>query len=908
MLHVRHIHNSQDKSHFFSEADPARQAWVVSDLQSKWHLQRQWLERYGALEQNSVLRAGDLWKHFAFQLRPELRLLSMELAQTLIWNLVEPKRLSWLRSPQSVSVILKQMQMWVSVFGNSGYRDLMAEWFGANPEAYVRWGHWFELCAELWETFQEQNWMLAPWLPGVLLNENLSSLKWDKELIFDLGAQISLVEGQLLQQLSGHLDMTILYPEAPWLALMPDTLRAYSDLLEKPYKGDPDWQPPALEHLAFGRFSTQLAEVKDAVAQVRRWLENGVPAEEIGLVLPDVEEAWPVLKMYLAEEGIPVNKPETCKLGGFTDMSRWLATLRTQVKSVRSADLEMSLYAGSTAPKLPVNDFRRLFSNVYDDRDLDRAENLFVRGEIDSKRAISLLDFLAWALAYWAGPASDRLDSLFGLVGQEVPDGLELPADQWLNFLEGLLARREVALKPANENGVWCVSLSSAHWLPLSHGILMNLNESAMRSVERSPVSPLDAIRIFQDTGFALGSSDNQQMEFELIWFLQREWRALRLTFAASDFQGGVLTPSRLWLWSAIINGQFKKTPEAPRATRWDEVQRLQLDSWLSFKGLEVGRVEDLKLSLARERDGLVSTFAKNPELSFSASSLTDYWKCPYVFAAKKRFRQADDPALDLDLDPLSRGSLLHALLEDLTIEPMRFDYADQELSELIDRVRNDKKIVLGDERLWPAIRSQHLRLLKMFLTTEKEWRSRFPETKTIGREIGVEGFWDLEKGEPVAEPTPLRFRGRIDRVDADSKGRYALIDYKASARELTSWKSWLENRQVQMPFYTLLLESGFAEIPPGEVAAANFYVVRDQDRGRGFFLKEASAELYSSEDRRQNYITFAQKEELLNQLKAEMNHALRDITAGRLNANPKNFKVCDQCGWRKQCRAPHLN
>src|SRR5690606_42072257 len=74
------------------------------------------------------------------------------------------------------------------------------------------------------------------------------------------------------------------------------------------------------------------------------------------------------------------------------------------------------------------------------------------------------------------------------------------------------------------------------------------------------------------------------------------------------------------------------------------------------------------------------------------------------------------------------------------------------------------------------------------------------------------------------------------------------LIDYKGSAAELTSWKSWLENRQVQMPLYALLLEGGFSELPPGEVVAANFYVVRDRDRGRGYFVKEDRSEEHTSE------------------------------------------------------------
>lgn len=908
MLTVKSVRNSEEKIAIFSEADPSQDSWIVSDLQSKWHLQREWLRERGVLEQASVVRAGELWKQFAFQLRPDIRLLSMELAQTLIWNLVEPKRLPWLRSPQSVSVILKQMQMWVSVFAHEGYKDVMAEWFTANPESYVRWGHWFELCSELWESFQKQNLMLAPWLPGFLLSEDLDRLKWDKRLIFDLGSQVSQVEGQLIQQLSRNLDVLVIYPEAPWISLMPETLKPYTDLIGRKDAGEAEWQPPLGEHLSFGRFSTQLAEVKDAVAQARRWLEEGIEPASIALVLPDVEDAWPVLKMYLEHEGIPINKSETSKMGGFLDMCRWIAVLRTQLKRVKSSDLEVSLYATSKPPRLAVSEFRRLFSNVYDEADLKRAENLFSGGELDPSSKFVLRDFLAWALGFWPEGASERLDSLFGVIGQEVPDDLMLPADQWLNYLEGLLARREVTLKPADESGIWCVSLSSAHWLPLTHAVFLNLNEASLRSVERSPVSPIDASKILHDTGFALGPSDNQQMEFELIWFLQKPWQKLRLSFASSDFQGNVLTPSRLWLWAGFLNGQFKKDPESPEISRWDEIQHLPMPEWFGFRSLPEAREEDLRQALDRDRDGLMNSWGQIPELSFSASSLSDFWKCPFIFAAKKRFKQSDDPALDLDMDHMSRGSLLHAVLELLTLEPMRFDWSDIELNEVIAKAREIKQIETGDERLWPAIRAQHLRLAKMFLNFEREWREKHPKTQTVAREAEIAGFWDTQKGEPSKSETPVRFRGRLDRVDKDSEGRYALIDYKGSAAELTSWKSWLENRQVQMPFYAMLLESGFSELPPGEVAAANFYVVRDLNRTRGYFVKDESAELYDASDRRQNYITSDQKTELFENLKGEINTALSAIASGRLNPQPKAYKVCDQCGWRKQCRAPHLN
>src|SRR5690606_9852915 len=145
----------------------------------------------------------------------------------------------------------------------------------------------------------------------------------------------------------------------------------------------------------------------------------------------------------------------------------------------------------------------------------------------------------------------------------------------------GLLARREWPVREANESGVTCVSLSSAHWLSASHAVVLNLHENALRSMERSPVSLSDRQKIFQDTGLILGAVERQQLEFELVWLWQRLWQELRLNYSGTDFQGKVLTPSRMWMWAAFINEQFVKDPQAPAPTRWDEIQHLPLNNWI---------------------------------------------------------------------------------------------------------------------------------------------------------------------------------------------------------------------------------------------------------------------------------------------------------------------------------------
>jgi RecB family exonuclease len=897
MLSVLRCSKPEQKQEIFAGATPQTDSWVVSDLQSKWHVQRRWLDQCGALEQTAVVRATELWRQLAFQLRPDLQIISQELAQTLIWNWLEPRKLPWARTPQSVTVVQKQMQMWVSVFAHPEYKTVMAEWFSSNEQAVARWGHWYVLCSELWEWFGERNWILKEWLPGLLLNFDLESTVWPRRLIFDLGAQVTQVEGQLIHQLSRHLDITVIYPEADWLALMPETLRPYEPLLGSPYKGRSDWQPEANENLSFGRFTTQLAEVKDAVARVRAWLDSGVKPQQIAVVAPDIEGYWPALRMYFEQEGIPVNKPVTTKVGGFLEMNRWLSSLRTALGKLKTPDLEMALFGLTERPRLPVAEFRRLFTHIYGDDDLRRAEKLFESRETP-KGECALKDFLIWALTQWPGGGNiERFEKLLGIIGQEVPMGLKLPPGEWLSYFEGLLARREETLEKGIEGGVWCLSLSSAHWLPVTHGVLLNLNEAALRSVERSPVSPSDAQMVLQDTGFALGSTERQQLEFELIWFLQRPWQELRLTFAAHDFQGAVLTPSRLWMWSAFTNGQFKKRAEAPLSTRWDERQRVP-----------VAESEGLKLGLLRDRDSSHSTWTRTKDNSFSASRLERYWECPFLFAVQKRLRLSDEPALDLDLDRRTRGRLLHAILEKLTVEPMRFDWSEAELTDVIQQCRAEIDAVVADERLWPALVAQHLRLARMFLSFEKEWRLKFPNTQTVARELAVEGFWDTASGEPTKTETPVKFSGRLDRVDQDSKGRYAVVDYKGSAANNRSWMSWLDNASVQLPFYSMLVEEGFTTLPADEVAAAHYYVVKDGERGKGFSVKDDSAELYELSSRSRSGIAPEKKSELFAQMKKQITGALEGISEGRLNPSPRDLKACTTCSWRRQCRAPHLN
>ncbi len=910
MLELIRVATPAEKAALFSTFDSRTQSWIVSDLQSKWHLQKTLLARDGVLEDATVMRATELWKHFAFQLRPDLRLLSSELAQTLFWDWIEPKKLPWARSPRAVQVVLRQMQQWMTMFADPQAPEIMAEWFAGEQDAYTRWGHWFELCLELWARCRERNLAMVSWLPALLLSEDLSRIQWDRALVFDLGPQITQVEGLLLREIGKQGAVSAVVPSVPWSGLMRHSLSPYDELAGQTESGVPDWSPEANANLHFGRFSTQLAEVKDAVARVRKWLDAGIEAQRIAVIAPDIEEYWPALRMYFAEEGVAVCKGLTARLGSFTEMARWLADLRTALHKVSADDLELHFFTQQDEPRLSFDEFKILFTHVYDAVDLGRAQALFEgRVQPAAREKQSLQEFLPWALRFWnANSEPARLLSLLQVTGQEVPRETSLLPAQWLSYIEGLLARREMSLRPANESGVWCISLTSANWLEVDHAVILNMSEGALRQVSTSQISASEAQKIFTDTGFALASPDRQELEFEFLWLLERPWRELHLSFAATDFSGSVLTPSRLWMWTAIVGGRYEKNPRAPDDTRWDEIQRQTPATVAALRAWPTERAAGVDFGLRRDTDPLLTSWKPVPEVCVSASSLKSYLECSFKFAAERLLKLNDDPALDLDLDRRTRGNLLHAVVEALLTEPPRWDWSEAELLTLVEQARTAQEIRVGDERLWPAVRAQHVHFAGMFLRFERDWRERFPQTRTIGRETQFVCYWDFEKGEPTSAVTPIMLSGRLDRIDCDSQGRYALIDYKASSQGLTNWDRWIVKRELQMALYAMLLESGLCGVEAAPVMAANYYVVRESDRRKGFHLKDEAAELYSVEEKYRKWMDGEGKTRMFDELRAEIQRAIAGILAGVFRAQPENVKTCERCSWRSLCRAPHLN
>ncbi|RYZ66330.1 MAG: PD-(D/E)XK nuclease family protein, partial [Proteobacteria bacterium] len=291
--------------------------------------------------------------------------------------------------------------------------------------------------------------------------------------------------------------------------------------------------------------------------------------------------------------------------------------------------------------------------------------------------------------------------------------------------------------------------------------------------------------------------------------------------------------------------------------------------------------------------------------------------ECPFIFASKHLFALTDDAELDLEVDNSRRGSLMHAVFEHLTTEPVRFDLTDDELGEVVEKARVSARIErLADDRLWAPLKTRHIDLAKRFLAFEQDYRSNFPESKTAHREFSVKGFLKPSTGELLSSLSSdeekhgaLEFTGRIDRVDEDSAGNLSIIDYKSSESSTKQHVAWIKNNKIQLLLYALAVERGLTELKPRPVMAALYYVARPLSRDTGFMVEDAEQGLYKIVDKRKrNRVSLAAKEALFKEGEDLVRTAVAGMIAGNFAPNPRDPKKCKDCKWSPLCRTPHLS
>jgi ATP-dependent helicase/nuclease subunit B len=939
MLTLHSISGPFDSREAFSQFDPESQTWIVSDLKSKLDLNRRLLSGRGFVAGESVLRASELWKLLLGRLRPDLQVVSKEFITTLAANkmsrLENTSSLHWAQTPGAAVAVCDYMTQLMPILSHPDGEEMLHEWFEQNPLSRERWGHWFDLALTLWREFLREGFVSPTWASGVLVNELSLGEVWQRPLIVDLGAELDQVEADLLIHLSEFVDVKILRPEPSWGSEYRKALSAY-EVFEKKLKvgkssGRAAVSPPTR---TYRKFTTMIAEVKDAVAQARLWLEReGVAADKIALVAPDIELYWPSLSCYLEAEGIPTQKDSVRKLHSFPDISRWLATLRLLTGSYEESDLEHSLFTPTlefgheTAKPMTYERFQVLYSAVYGREDLGRDAVVARRFALEFSSADEPVrdDFVAWTLKHLPSYADlGRVEQVFKRLFAECPQSFRLPVSRWLKLITEICGRSEVKVRKGEPAGINCLSISSSESSPATHMIIFGLTEQALKAAAASTILFSDIASLADQFGFYLSSVENGSDEFAARWLIEDPSRELILSVPETDFAGSPLAPSWLWLRGARTQGESEKV-YLPRATRWDELQLAGLERVATEKNWSQEHADSFQKSLSEDLgEAELENFAAQTVNKVSPSVIEDYLECPFIVAAKVLFKLSDKSELDLDVDPSRKGSLMHKIFELLTEEPRKFDYSDEELGALMEKAKEASDLELADPRVWQGLKSRYQDLARRFLQFEKSNRHLFPAGETIGREVVVEGFIHSSsaelvqsiKGDGLAEAQEyMQFRGRIDRVDRDDQRNLVIYDYKSSQTSTHNHKAWIKKNKIQLLLYAMAVEGGLAEFGSHPVQAALYYSARPLNRDRGFKTEDVPQNLYDvSNKRQQSRISPGARDELFAGARELVATALAGIRSGQFQPRPRDEARCHgtngkpKCKWRSLCRAPHLN
>lgn len=894
--------------------DFERTAWIVSDLKSKYEVQKSILARSHYFLDTSVLRASDLWKLFCKYEFPEVHVTSSPVFKALVSHyLTQNKQMLGVNERSAASVLLYLNQLGGLLF-HPRRTEIVADFFEQNTHAEQSWKDWYlrALATHLF-IFEKEKRILAKQIPALLQNSLNLNKYWTKSLIIDLGTEVSHVEMDLFNSLAVHCDVTLLRPQF-------DDTKAYA-FLEKPYQRIESYAkitealPVVMVEPKVNktqRFSSMLAEIKYVTEEIRKLFESGVALANISVMAADVEAYWPSLKLFFDKEGILANKNLVLRLQSILSVQTWLAHLSIKVAEVKSHQLETEIFSRNEKPIISYNDFKYLFGLIYDAEDLLRDEKVQMayQAQPNYNDKIALDQFIVFSLRHWSDEEqSENIATLFKTLLEMTESQVSLTLKEWLNLLKDLVSQKEILVEEGSDVGVQVCSVMSSQGHASKYQFILGLTEEQMSTKQKSLVKAQDAWSFLNSFDIEIQNEEESFHEFEVQWLLERNEAYITLCCPLSHFDGSLQNPSSLFIKVENSLGSNKSLFSQPN-TRWDQIQS-HVESHESDK--KTYYLQDLGLEKRN-----VQPINDLTQIALNATSMERYFDCPFIFAAEKVFRLRDVDAIDIELTAMSRGSTLHKIFELIYKHHPDLELDDKDLDEVLELARiQSKEFLVQDSYLWQSYKVRFKKIAIKFIEFEKQWHKTFAGTKVDELEKAFEFYFDLHDKKLYTEAgvDRIKINGKIDRVDRFNNEHFIVIDYKSSSPQAHNFASWLKGLDgeggggphLQLLFYVWVLEKFFLKDIDYNVIGAFYYIYNKLNRERGMGLDTYENQAFPPLGRNVK-ATEGGKEEALQNFEELLGYIVDKIKQADFTPKPRDFKMCKTCDWRSLCRAPHLN
>lgn len=403
---------------------------------------------------------------------------------------------------------------------------------------------------------------------------------------------------------------------------------------------------------------------------------------------------------------------------------------------------------------------------------------------------------------------------------------------------------------------VQVVSFNGGWNQPTTHIYILGLNEGVLPRIPNS--GPFHTHQERLDSNLPLPQFDPRLAQLQWTQLLANSAGQATLSRPTSDVELREIAPSIFWPIAAATQmlGRSQIPPYTEAASLTElaialQDQRVRTSSEMLQKRLQqaaiLAKTVTARLSTGgpvgpyegqlAHRDILQELQRKfDLDTTWSPSSLQDYARCPMGFLAKRILHLEPEPQAALELEPVTRGLVLHDILHKVLawVRDHKIEMAEANAAEVgtqaLEFVQETWGEVRGRHRLQPyALDGFDLRQIENLTMQAIQLDLNDSDWQPLQLE------WGFGDGSPVdvtvrhmGKTWTLPLRGIVDRIDRSVDGHLRVIDYKSRSSNYTA-KEMAAALNTQVLLYALVVnEQGW-----GHVSNSGYRMLLDTKSGK---------------------------------------------------------------------------
>jgi RecB family exonuclease len=579
------------------------------------------------------------------------------------------------------------------------------------------------------------------------------------------------------------------------------------------------------------RFSSQEAEIRHVLTEVKALLHQGASPTAIALVARDEAAYAPLLKAVAWEYQIPLRVSYRVPLTE-TRVGAWIAKLITILIEDAPFEEMARLLAHPLCESLDADGWAHARKHhpsglerwlALDERLACLAWPRQATRATHTSRLTEALELLGVAERAQRDPRDATALGKFGnaLHGLADPADEELPLELFLAEVRELLALLTLPID-IGVKGVELHTPLALYGTRYDHVFVLGAAEGILPApIQDDPVLDFFERKTLALAGLPLEGAVEAARREAISFHALLQTADVSLTMSYPEVladQPRIESP-----YFAVLGLRPEATPVKTPASE-EEFRRRQLRVDAGSDETLAAALRSWMVERRREgsepcdhHDGVIGEGSDPEDWTFSASQLTTLGQCPFKWFAQRLLKLAEPAEADDDISPLLRGRLYHKTLERVLSRALgASDLRAAALQALDEAFKEaEESEVVPSLPTWPVRRQDHLRQLRQVILAE----SFLPEGTEV---IALEQRFPQEDGQVVLW-SGLRVRGVVDRVDRRD-GKLVFIDYKTRATKPDGAKDerGKASLDVQLPLY--LQAAGPALFPGEPIAEAQYY------------------------------------------------------------------------------------